>query len=45
MIFEEEHQLNRLFMARMGENADPAPRPIAVPGHVSAMAISRDGRR
>ena len=44
IIYEEEHELNRLFVARVGEKPDATPRQIAVPGHVSALSITRDGR-
>lgn len=43
IVHEEEAGLNRLFVARASNQPDPAPREIAVPGHVSALSISRDG--
>ena len=44
IVYEEEAELNRLFMARVGEEMDMAPRQIAVPGYVSAVDVSSDGR-
>ncbi len=44
-VYEEEAGLNRLFVARLGNEPDPAPRQIAVPGHVSHFQIIGDGRQ
>lgn len=43
IVFEEEHRFNRLFVARLGEEADPAPVEIPLPGHVDAIRLSPDG--
>ncbi|MFA6219750.1 MAG: S9 family peptidase [Erythrobacter sp.] len=44
VVYEEEHRLNRLFAARVGEEPDPAPREVPVPGYVSAFKLAPDGR-
>ncbi|QYU68841.1 S9 family peptidase [Leptolyngbya sp. 15MV] len=44
VVYEEEYRLNRLFAARVGAEVDEAPRAIPVPGFVSAVDVSRDGR-
>lgn len=43
-VYEEEHRFNRLFVAAAGTaEPDPAPREIAVPGHVDEIHLAPDG--
>jgi dipeptidyl aminopeptidase/acylaminoacyl peptidase len=44
VVFEEEPQLNRLFVARADGELDLRPRQIIVPGHVSAVQSVPGGR-
>ncbi len=44
VVYEEEYRLNRLYAARVGAEIDAAPRAIAVPGFVSAVDVTPDGR-
>ena len=44
VVYEEEQRFNRLFVARMGEEADPAPRQITVPGYVDSFEIAPSGQ-
>lgn len=43
IVYEEEARLNRLFAARLGEEVDPQPREIPVPGYVTAFEVGPDG--
>ncbi|MBM0170886.1 S9 family peptidase [Altererythrobacter sp. C41] len=43
VVYEEEAKLNRLFAARVGTEVDAAPKPVAVPGHVSAIQVAPGG--
>jgi dipeptidyl aminopeptidase/acylaminoacyl peptidase len=43
-VYEEEMTMARMFAARIGAEVDAAPSQIAVPGHVSALRLSPDGR-
>ena len=49
IVYEEEAQLNRLFRARVplgfGEEPDAEPTEITLPGYVSAIEVTPDGRR
>lgn len=44
VVYEEEARLNRLFAARVGAEIDAAPKPVAVPGHVSAIQVAPGGK-
>lgn len=44
VVYEEEARLNRLFAARVGAEVDAAPKPVAVPGHVSAIQVAPGGK-
>ena len=45
VVYEEEDRLNRLFAARVGADVDGDPRPITVPGYVSAIEVMPGGNR
>ena len=42
-VYEDEFRPARMFVARVGEEVDEDPREIALPGFVSAFAVSPDG--
>lgn len=44
VVYEEEARLNRLFAARVGAEADAEPKPVTIPGYVSALQIAPGGR-
>ena len=43
VVYEEELKFNRMFAARVGEEADSEPREITVPGHVTSLRVAPDG--
>lgn len=45
VVYEEEAQLNRLFVATLGgEKIDAEPSEITIPGHVDSMKLAPDGQ-
>lgn len=45
VVYEEEAQFNRVFSASIGAEVDAKPKPLAVPGYVSAFDVTSDGSR
>jgi len=44
VVYEEEFRFNRLFAARIGEEPDLSPREVPVPGFISTLKLSPDGK-
>lgn len=44
IVYEEEFQLNRMFVASLSDEMDENPTEIAVPGYVSSFDLADDGR-
>ncbi|WP_237164885.1 S9 family peptidase [Paraurantiacibacter namhicola] len=44
IVYEEENTFNRVFVANVGADMDAEPTEIGVPGYVTAMEVSPDGR-
>ena len=43
VVYEEEHRLNRMFVANIGDAVDSEPREVAVPGYVDAFDVAPNG--
>ncbi|MEW4449042.1 S9 family peptidase [Qipengyuania sp. JC766] len=44
IVYEEEERLNRLFRANVGEEVDAEPAELTIPGYVTEMKVTADGR-
>ncbi|WP_341712860.1 S9 family peptidase [Erythrobacter sp.] len=44
VVHEEDARLNRLFAARVGDNPDPLPREVPVPGFASTLKLMPGGK-
>ena len=44
IVYEEENTFNRVFSANVGEVLDEEPAELNVPGYVTAMEVTADGR-
>jgi len=45
VVYEEESEFNRLFVAKVGTAVDTDPQELTVPGYVSAIRITPDGSK
>ena len=44
IVYEEEARLNRMFVARVGDEIDAAPVAVTIPGYVDEFQVTPDGR-